>query len=360
MDFSARLNLIRQEFAKHKVDAMLISKLPNIFYLSGFTGTTAQLLIIENKALFLTDFRYKEQFYEEVNQGYELINFYDEPLHKKLLELKDVCRFQRLGVEGDYLSFTQVEQLKEHSDSFLVVPLSGVVEAFREVKEEEEISLVVEAVRIVEEVFKEIVSVLKIGVTEMDIAAEFEYRIRKRDVKKASFSPIVAFGPNSAKPHAGFSNQQVIPGVPITLDLGVSYKGYCSDLTRTIFFGGFSEGWERLYSIVYEAKEIAASYGRAGISCFELDKSARAVIDGEGYGDLFGHGLGHGVGIEVHEAPRVSKTSKHILKEGSVITIEPGIYLAKQGGIRIEDMYLVKKDGLKKLNNLSSELLVIS
>ncbi len=359
MQFDKRIARVREALRKRNLDALLVSKLANIFYLSGFTGSTAHVVITEENALFLTDFRYREQFYEEVASGYELIDFYNESLSEKLAGLSKKYNYKKLGVEAGFLPYSQVEELKASSE-FVTLPQSTLIEEFREVKDEEEVALISEAVRLVEQVFQELISVVKVGVTEIELAAEFEYRIRKKNVKQASFSPIVAFGPNSAKPHARYSTQEVIPGVPLTFDLGVSYCGYCSDLTRTVFLGGTSEGWERIHFIVREAKEVAADFGKAGTSCADLDRSARAVIEGQGYGDAFGHGLGHGVGIEVHESPRISKTSKQVLKEGSIITIEPGIYLSKQGGLRIEDMYLVEKKGLRRLNNLPADLLVIS
>lgn len=360
MGHKLRLEKVRDALAKKNLDAFLVTSLANIFYLSGFTGSTAIILVLPDTSLFLTDFRYREQFYEEVSEGFELVDFYHESLGKKLKELAGLHNFRRLGVEAEHLSYALVGEIQENAPDIQVSPVSSLVEELREVKEDKELSLILEAIRIAEKVFEELVSILRPGVTELDIAAEFEYRIRKKGVKRASFSPIVAFGPNSAKPHAGYSNQELVPGVPLIFDLGVSHKGYCSDLTRTVFYGGCPEGWARLYAIVREAKELAGSRGKSGLYCHELDRIARTVIEAEGYGDAFGHGLGHGVGIEVHEAPRISKTSSQILREGSIITIEPGIYLSKQGGIRIEDMYLVKKNGLERLNKLSTELMVIT
>ena len=341
------------------MDAFLISKLENIFYLSGFTGSTAQVVITGDNLLFLTDFRYEEQFYEEVYAGFELVNFYHESLGSKLDELARKHRFSKLGIESDFVSLRASEEIMEKARAFKVVPCASVVESLREVKDDEEVGIIRQAIGIVEDAFRELVSILRPNVKESDLAAEFEYRIRKRKAKRASFSPIVAFGPNSAKPHAGFSEQELIPGVPLTFDLGVAYGGYCSDLTRTVFFGGVSEGWERIYNIVRTAKDASAKYGKAEMRCAELDKCARTIIENEGFGENFGHGLGHGVGIEVHEKPRIGKNSEDTLKEGSVITIEPGIYIKKQGGIRIEDMYLVRSNRLERLNNLNDELMII-
>jgi len=360
MNYKERISKLRAKFDELGVDAFLVSRLENIFYLSGFTGSTAQVVITDDSLLFLTDFRYEDQFYEEVYSEYKLVNFYQESLGAKLDELARTHGFSRLGIESDFVSLKASEEIIEKARAFKVVPCSSVVESFREVKDEDEVAIIREAIGIVEEAFRELVALIRPGVKESDLAAEFEYRIRKRKAKRASFSPIVAFGPNSAKPHAGFSELELIPGVPLTFDLGVSYRGYSSDMTRTVFFGGVSEGWERIYNIVREAKAASANYGKSGMRCAELDKCARAIIEGEGYGENFGHGLGHGVGIEVHEKPRIGKNSEDVLKEGSVITIEPGIYIKRQGGVRIEDMYLVRSDRLERLNNLDDRLMIIA
>jgi Xaa-Pro aminopeptidase len=367
MNFAGRIQRIRDCLAGRQVDAMLVSYLKNIFYLSGFSGSTAEVLITGEDALFLTDSRYYERFAEEVFEEYQLVPFYQESLGRKLKELAGKHELGRLGIEADHLSLTQVEELKGNS-GVDIVPLSGVVEKLRIVKDDEEIAALTRAIRLKEEVFTELVGLIRGDVTEADLAAEFEYRLRKKGAQMASFPPIVAFGKNSSKPHATFTDQTLVPTMPLTFDLGVELDGYCSDMTRTIFFGGVAQGWREIYSIVNEAKEAAADDARAGMRCADVDRIARDIICQGGYdsykvdGDerkYFGHGLGHGVGVEVHEAPRLNNRSEETLEVGSIVTIEPGIYLPDQGGIRIEDMYVVRDNRLVNLNSLPTDILVV-
>ncbi len=368
MDFHKRIKVLRESFAAQRVDAVLITNLKNIFYLSNFDGSTAAILLTEDRNLFLTDFRYYGKFETQVSDGYELVPFYNESLGKKIGDLARANGIKRLGFESENLTHAQATELEDKAGVELV-PTTGLVEKQRLIKSAEEVEAIKRAVALKESAFSEVCKQIKEGVTEAELAAEFEYRIRKKGAQRASFSPIVAFGPNSAMPHAGFTNQQLIPGMPLTFDLGVELDGYCSDMTRTIFFGGVSPGWERIYNIVREAKAAAAESARPGMKCAEVDKIARSIVEGEGYGkykaedgterDYFGHGLGHGVGLEVHEAPRLNAVSKDVLKPGMVVTIEPGIYLPGQGGIRIEDLYLVGKERLNNLNSVTSSLQVI-
>jgi len=357
--YQARIDSLRHKLDSIGLDALLVNCLPNIFYLSGFTGSTVWILVGRERMLFLTDSRYHEQFHEEVHDEYELVDFYQEALGDRLSELARECGWERTGFEAQHLSHAETEEIARKADQWEFVPSSGLIEEMRVLKDEEEVGPIREAVRVVESTFQELTGLLGPGVTEADLAAEFEYRIRKQGVRSASFSPIVAFGPNSAKPHAGFSDQELIPGMPLTFDLGVVFQGYCSDMTRTVFHGGASAGWEKLYRIIRAAKEAAAKAAGPGVACVDVDRAARDLIEAEGYGSNFGHGLGHGVGIEVHEQPRVNKRSREVLQPGMVFTIEPGIYLAGQGGIRIEDMYLVTAAGVERLNRLDTEMLII-
>jgi len=367
MDFARRIQRVCRMFAGHRIDAMLISSLRNIYYLSSFSGSTAQVVLTRDVPLFLTDFRYYERFAEEVHPGYELVPFYQESLGAKLRELSRKHGFKRLGVEAEHVSVAQLEEMRENA-GIEIVPLKGVVENLRAVKDAEEVAAIRKAVRLNEEVFLELLKLVKPEVTEADLAAEYEYRIRKRGAEAASFPPLIAFGMNSSKPHAAVSRQQMMPAMPLTFDLGVSLNGYCSDMTRTVFYGGVSQGWEEIFNIVREAKDAASESARPGVSCQEVDRVARSIIEGKGYDvyrvdseerKYFGHGLGHGVGLEVHEAPRLNARSTDTLKKGMVVTIEPGIYLPGQGGIRLEDMYLVEEQGLSNLNTLSTDIIVV-
>lgn len=354
-------------FGKHGIDAMLVSKLENINYLSGFTGSTAQLIITGNELFFLTDSRYYEQFKQEVMGGYQLIPFYTGTLGGKLAELGARAGIKRIGVEASALTYAQVLELQDNA-GMEIAPISGVVEGLRIIKEPEEVECLRRAIRLKEEAYSDTIKLLKPEVTEAEIAAEFEYRIRLKGARASSFSPIVAFGENSCKPHASFSSRKLVPASPLLFDLGVKLDSYCSDFTRTIFFGGVSPGWEKIYNAVLEAKDAASTLGKPGMTGTDVDRIAREIIVARGFDSYeengeerkyFGHGLGHGVGLEVHEGPRLHSKSADILEPGMIITIEPGIYLPGQGGVRIEDMYLVTESGFENLNSLPTGLKVV-
>jgi Xaa-Pro aminopeptidase len=367
MDFTGRIGRMRAGFAEHRIDAMLVSKVENIRYLTGFTGQDAYILITPESLSFMTDSRYYEQFKQEVRCGYDLVPFFQESLGKKTGGLAAKHGFKRLGIEAAALSYYSVEELKENAGAE-IVPLTGVVEKLRVFKEQEEIDCIKRAVGAKEAAFSELLKLIKPEVTEADLAAEFEYRIRKNGADAASFTSIVAFGENSSKPHATVGARKPVPASPLLFDIGAKVDGYCSDMTRTVFLGGVSPGWEKIYGAVLEAKDAAAAKGKAGMTGADIDRIARDVIAGHGFDTYqedgeerkyFAHGLGHGVGLEVHEEPRVNAKGLDPLEPGMIITIEPGIYLPGQGGIRIEDMSLVAENGFINLNSLPTALKVV-
>jgi Xaa-Pro aminopeptidase len=367
MDFAGRIGRIRASFAEHRIDAMLVSKVENVRYLTGFTGQDAFILIAPGSLSFMTDSRYYEQFKQEVRCGYDLVPFFQESLGKRTGGLAAKSGVKRIGVEASALSYYAVEELKENAGAEIIT-LTGVVEKLRVIKEPEEIEFLRRAINAKEQAFSELLKLIKPETTEADLAAEFEYRIRKKGADSASFTSIVAFGENSSKPHATVGTRKPVPASPLLFDIGAKVDGYCSDMTRTVFLGGVSPGWEKIYNAVLEAKDAAAAQGKGGMTGAEIDRIARDVIVGHGYDTYledgeerkyFAHGLGHGVGLEVHEEPRVNAKGIEALKPGMVITIEPGIYLPSQGGIRIEDMYLVAESGFINLNNLPTGLKVV-
>jgi Xaa-Pro aminopeptidase len=238
-------------------------------------------------------------------------------------------------------------------------PSTMWIENLRMVKDDAELAAIQAAIDLNEAVFSEVAGVVRADMTEADLAAEIFYRGMKKGADGVSFSPIVASGPNSAKPHAGFSTSRLVPGTPLTFDMGMRLNGYCSDMTRTVFLGECTPQWERIYNIVKEAKDSAANAIRPGVTGKTVDSVARDYISEQGHGDHFGHGLGHGIGIEVHEGPRLAKVGELELKPGHVVTNEPGIYLPGEGGIRIEDIFVVTEDGARNMNNLPTEIMVV-
>jgi Xaa-Pro aminopeptidase len=358
MNYSARLDRLNQGLQSAGLDALLVTYLPNIYYLSGFTGSTATLLVTGARRWFITDFRYHEQFAQQVGGGYELVDNTSKKLIEELLPQLAGSELRRIGFESDRLphaQFVKLQALPELSFE----PTTLLVDNLRLIKDAEELARLRAAVALNERIFTELRGLIGPETREADLAAEIEYRARHYGAEAASFSPIIASGVNSAKPHAGFTAGKLVPGTPLTIDMGVRLDGYCSDMTRTVFFRDCPPQWEKVYAIVREAKRLAAAAIRPGVTGAAVDAAARLHIADAGHGEHFGHGLGHGVGIEVHEGPRLARTVETALAPGHIVTNEPGIYLPGEGGIRIEDMHLVTADGNENLNRLPDELLVV-
>ena len=275
-----------------------------------------------------------------------------------LPELQAKFGLQRIGFESAHVTHASFAKLQE-ARALSSCRLQGWIEDLRMVKDADELARIRAAVLLNERVFLELVALAGPQITEADIAAEIEYRSRKLGAEATSFSPIIASGVNSSLPHAGFSSQKLVPGMPLTIDMGVQLNGYCSDMTRTVFFKDCPPKWERIYNIVREAKRLAQTLVKPGAACKDVDAAAREHISAAGYGEFFGHGLGHGVGIEVHEGPRLARTAENVLEAGNVCTNEPGIYLPDDGGIRIEDMFVVTADGSQNLNTLDDGIMVV-
>lgn len=340
-------------------DALLITKLENIYYLSNFTGSTALLYLTPNRRFFVTDSRYIEQVSLELFPGFELYDNTNLDFSAAIKDLMEKTHPKRLGFESPHLPYDLYVKLNEARPGVELVATKELVEDLREVKNPDEVERIRKAIRINEQAVSQLVEKIDESMTEADLAREYEYLIRKNGGKRNSFSPIIASGPRSSKPHAGFTDELPVPGTPITFDVGVFVDGYCSDMTRTYFYKDVSKEFEKIYNLVRESQQAGIDSIRAGITGQDGDKAARDVIEKAGYGDYFRHGTGHGIGIEVHEKPRLSKIFSGILKAGTPVTVEPGIYLPGKGGVRIEDIVLIKEDGAENLNQLSRELRVI-
>ena len=335
------------------MDAILITNILNIRYFTGFTGTTGTALAVGNKKYFITDFRYVSQGKNEVEKnGFELICENVSTL-KKVGELLKENKVKKLGIENQSVTLDQFDLFKNNFENIEYLNLNDLFIKEREIKSDSEIKTIQESIKIAEKAFELTVPKIKIGIKEREIAAELEYQMRKLGASKPSFDIIVASNERSALPHGVASDKKIEEGF-LTIDYGCFYKGYASDITRTFYVGDNpSEKHLEIYEIVKQANEKAIKEVRAGISVHELDAIARDFIKEKGYGEYFGHGLGHGIGLQIHEYPGVSfKAENKILKEGMVITIEPGIYLPNFGGVRIEDDILVKKDSYEILTSL--------
>jgi Xaa-Pro aminopeptidase len=339
---------------ERELDLMLVTELVNVSYLTGFGGTNGACICGPDTWLFLTDFRYTERAVAEV-EGWETITVRDDWLGGIAERLAG-----RVGFEDDHVSVRLLEKLTgKLGDGTELVAAGGTVETLRRVKDPQELESIAAAAELADEVWRWSLERGLAGRSEREVAREAEARIRELG-GDPSFPAIVAAGPNGALPHAEPGQRQIGPGELVVFDMGAKLDGYCSDGTRTFATGEPGERAREVYEAVREAQAAALDTVRAGLGGEELDGVARARIEAAGHKEHFGHGLGHGVGLEVHEAPRVSPRSEDVLGAGEVVTIEPGIYLPGQLGVRIEDLVIVTEAGCRNLSGLPKELQLVA
>lgn len=349
MQSTLRLRALRASFSKLKCDALAVSHLPNVRYLSGFTGTSGMLLLTRKETIFFTDFRYQEQAAEQIGDAARIV------ICKKGLwpEAAKTIRHQvikRVAIEAAHTTVSEANSIEKLIGNFAeIIPSENAVEKRRLYKDENELEIIREAVRVNDETFAEVLALVRPGVSEKEVAIAIENGIRKRGGSGTSFDSIVASGVRSALPHGVASDKIIEHGELVTIDMGSIWGGYCSDMTRTVCVGKPNEKQSEIYELVYRAQTTSQAALKPGLSCFDADKIARDIITEAGYGDNFGHGLGHGVGIDIHESPRLSYLGKGKLEKGMVVTNEPGVYIAGFGGVRIEDMGVITADGFQTL-----------
>lgn len=351
-----RIEKLRERFAGAGVEALYITNPENRFYLSGFTGTAGSLLLGLNNSYLFTDFRYTGQAAREC-PDYQVIETSGES-SEVLREYLTGEGISLLGLEGDYLTYNQFQTLKEKLGGVELKTVDGLVEELRARKDKDETAFIEEAVRLADEAFKEVLPLIRPGVPEREVALQLEYSMRRMGAEGAAFKTIVASGYRSALPHGVASSRIMAPGDFVTLDFGAVYNGYHSDITRTVVLGRPEKKQEEIYQLVLEAQMSAIESLRAGIKASDVDGAARRIIEQAGYGKQFGHGTGHGVGLSIHEKPRLSAKDQSLLEEGMVVTIEPGIYLPGWGGVRIEDTVLVLNGGCRVLTRTPKENLL--
>lgn len=351
-----RLPRVRRRFEDYDADALLITKLPNVRWACGFTGTNGLLLVGREEAVFVTDGRYTEQAQQEV-EGAEVV-VAEEGLLTCLAERDYFDSLDRVVFQADDVSVAKREQLEEYLPAVRWIPQTEVLTAFVASKEDTEVDQIRGAQKITESVFDHILNVLEPGITEREVAAEITYQHLRRGAERMSFDPIVASGPNGARPHARPTGRALHSGEVVVLDMGCIRDGYASDMTRTVSIGAAPEPARKGYDLVRSAQQKALDAAQAGLTGKELDAIARKTIESAGMGDHFAHGLGHGVGLEVHEWPRVSRTADVELPEGACVTIEPGVYVPEEAfGVRIEDIVVLRSDGCENLTSTSKSLI---
>jgi Xaa-Pro aminopeptidase len=342
-----RLATLRKTLTEHDLDAILVSQPENRRYLSGFTGSAGWLFISHERAILATDFRYFEQVGREA-PGFELAKITTN-LDKLLVQLVADLDIKRLGFESQYVTVDQLHLWAQAAEGVEWVPLKNTVETIRAVKSEDEIDALRRSVALTDVAFAHLLEVIEPGMTEQAAAWQIETYMRTHGASKVAFDLIVAAGPNGAMPHARAGDHIIQPGEPIVVDIGCIVDGYCSDMTRTFCLGEPSAKYLEVWDIVLQAQEAAEAFIRAGISGVEADSAARDLIAEAGYGEYFGHGLGHGVGLAVHEGPRASQLSDYTLEAGMTLTVEPGIYLPGEFGVRIEDLVIIREDRVEIL-----------
>jgi Xaa-Pro aminopeptidase len=354
-----RIARIRQALSDQSLDALLVSVQENRFYLSGFDGEDTQfdesagVLIISDRHLVLaTDSRFTLQAQTEA-PGFDIV-CYQKGLEAELAGIVNNLNICRLGFESVRLSCKNhaayAAALAKNRPAVELVATENLVESLRQVKSEEEIQRTVRALRLAEASFAEVVGTLRPSMTERQVAWALEKTMREAGAQQLSFPVIVASGPNSALPHAVPSDRPLSQGEPIIVDWGARLDGYCSDTTRTLVLGRADDTFKRVFETVVEARDMAIAAIAAGVSGTQVDKIARDYIEQSGYAGKFGHGLGHGTGLAVHEAPRLSPVRDDRLESGMIVTVEPGIYLPGWGGVRMENQVVVRENGAQVLN----------
>ena len=350
----SRLERMRQTMHQEKIDAYVVIRPENGRYLSGFTGGEATLYITAERALLLTDFRYIEQATGEAPE-FEIIKTGQDHF-EALAEIGQQSK--RVGFEGDFITYVDFGKLTKGFPQAELLSLPNLVNHLRSVKDQVEIETIRQAVKIADDAFTKVLTSIEIGQTEEEIGIDLEYAMRRAGASGGSFHFIIASGARSALPHGTASSKKIKLGEFLTMDFGAIYQGYCSDITRTVFLGEPEEKHREVYEVVLAAQRAGIAAVAPGRTGKEVDAVARKIIEDAGYGEYFGHGLGHSVGLAIHEGPNLNKREERVLQPGMVITVEPGIYIPEWGGVRIEDIVLVTENGCEVLTQAPKEFII--
>lgn len=349
------MHLARQKklfalFGRADIDALFVSHAPNVTYLSGFRNDESWIVVSPKGLYFITDSRYAEQAQREA-KGFELVLRDKKSVAQIVAEICSGLRVKTLGFEASNVTYSFHQGLEKALGREKLKPTSNLVESLREIKDKYEIDLIRKSAKIAVKGFHYVLQTVRPGMTEREIQARLEHYTKTIGSEKPAFDIIVAAGARASMPHCQSNETRVKSGNLVLLDMGVVYQGYHSDLTRPIFLGRMTPLHRQIHALVWEAQRAGIRKAGPGIPAREVDAACREIISRKGYGDKFGHGTGHGVGLEIHEAPSVSGRSETILKPGMVITVEPGIYLPGQFGVRIEDMVLITEKGSEVLTS---------
>ena len=355
----SRFQKIAEKLASYGLDAMMITSEPNRLYAAQFHSTAGVALVTWEKSWFFTDSRYMEAARKQIDGAELRLNTTDVTLNDLTNQVIQAQGIQKLGFEDQYATVAEYNVWKEKLACRDLVPASGLLSELRMVKDEEEIGHIRDAQAITDKSFSEMLDVIKAGMTERQVAAELEYRLKKNGADGLAFATIAVAGPNSSMPHGVPGTRPVQAGDFLTMDFGCMVNGYCSDMTRTVAVGQPTEEMELVYNTVLRAQLAGIAATRAGVPGKEIDGAARKVIEDAGYGEYFGHGYGHSLGIEIHETPNANSRNDKPLPEGACVSAEPGIYLPGRFGVRIEDVTVLTAEGCEDITNSPKELIIL-
>jgi len=361
LDVAGRIDRLRALFPEAGIDALFVTRLVNIRYLTGFTGSAALLLVGPDEVLFVSDGRYKDQSADQLAAaGVRARIEISGTEQKKIVHAAAAAGgYRRIGLEAHGVTWSQQRGFaSEWFPSAELVATEGLVEGLRRVKDAGEVARIRAACAIADQAFANVAPRLRDRPTELEFGLDLEFEMRRLGAAAMSFEPIVAGGPNGAKPHARPSDRRIEPGELLVLDFGCIVDGYCSDMTRTVSVGDPGFDARRMYDVVLDSQRAGREAVRQGVEAAAVDKACRDVIAEAGWGDAFLHGTGHGVGLEIHEDPRVSQTGRGTLASGYVVTVEPGVYLTGIGGVRIEDTVVVTPGGCDILTASPKDLVL--
>ncbi|GEN84210.1 peptidase M24 [Sporosarcina luteola] len=351
-----KLSKLREALKESGLDALLVTNPYNRRYITGFTGSAGVAVISTNDAVFITDFRYTEQAAKQV-QGFRIVK-HEKTIIEEVAAQVQAMNIRQLGFEKDDVTFGMYELYNEKVDAEMKA-VSGIIEKLRMVKSADEIEILKQAAKIADDAFAHICTFIKPGVTELEVSNELEMFMRKQGATSSSFDTIVASGERGALPHGVATDKVIQSGELVTLDYGALYNGYISDITRTVAVGEPSEKMKEIYEVTRVAQQLALEQIKPGMTGIEADAIARDYIKSKGYGEAFGHSTGHGIGLEVHEAPGLSFRSETVLSPNMAVTVEPGIYLPGIGGVRIEDDIIITEEGNVRLTHSPKELIIL-
>lgn len=342
------------------IESLFINNERNVRYLSGYTGEDSYILISKKGLWFITDYRYSEQAQKEC-EGFNVIerNRQTTSLGQCINNLLSDNNIKSIGFERDHINYGMIEDIKKYLEVNEIIPTSGLVECLRYTKDENEIKLIKKACEIADNAFAHLMDKIKVGMTEKEAALELEYKMRKLGASDVAFDTILLSGTRTSMPHGIPSDKKIEYGDFVTIDFGALYKGYRSDMTRTFIMGEASEEQKSVYESVLEAQKLGVSVTKSGMIGSDVDSQVSEILKRNSYFENAGKGLGHGLGLDLHEQPFMNSICDLELKEGCVVTIEPGVYIPNWGGVRIEDTVIVTKDGCEIITNTPKELLVV-